>query len=310
MRFLIIITIFLLNLSIAKEYDCLNRGSLTIEYCDNDFDLLADPPINPNDWINPEILIFTYVESERAPDYKSTFIPFVEHLESCLQHRVAFHPVTNNRAAIYAMKNNRAHIAGFSTGSTVFAVNQSGVIPFATRSYTDSSYDNKLFVITNRNSPYTKLSDLKDKIIAHTDKYSFTGHLAAFLLFPPEKLIPDRDYKIIFSGSHEQSILGVDRGVYDAATISSKIFSRMIFNHEVKYQNFRVIFQSTSFNSDAFSYAHNLNPALKNDIKRCFFNYDFSQNIQMKSSGSQAFIPIEYKKDWADIIQATQYSEK
>ena len=36
-------------------------------------------------------------------------------------------------------------------------------------------------------------------------------------LFPAEGLTPDKDYKVVFSGKHENSIMGVNAGDYDAA---------------------------------------------------------------------------------------------
>lgn len=310
MQSLLIFFILLLNISIVYSSECLNRGTLSANYCDNDYDFLADPPVNAKEWINPEILIFSYIDPESKDNFSYNFTTFIAYLESCLQREVGFYQMKSNLAGIYAMQNGRAHIAGFSTGSTVFAVNQAGAIPFATRSYVDPSYNNRLLVITHKDSPYQGISDLKNKDIAHSNEYSFTGHLATFSLFPPEGLIPNIDYEILFSGTHERSIAGVKYGTYDAAVISSEALSRMISSNEVQEIDFKIIYQSQSFNSDSFSYAHNLTPTLKNEIKQCFYNYNFPEEMQKRLLGSQYFIPVDYQKDWAEIIKMIPFPDE
>ena len=60
-------------------------------------------------------------------------------------------------------------------------------------------------------------ADLKGKKVAHTSPSSNSGHLAPLALMPGQGLAPGKDYEIKFSGKHDQSILGVGTGDYDAA---------------------------------------------------------------------------------------------
>ena len=118
-----------------------------------------------------------------------------------------------------AMRSGRLHVAGFSTGPTAFAVNLAGAIPFAVKGTAKEFQGYNLIVIVKANSPYQKLSDLKGKKVAHTAPSSNSGHLAPLALFPKEGLAPDKDYKIIFSGKHDQSVMGVNSGDYDAGAV-------------------------------------------------------------------------------------------
>ena len=52
--------------------------------------------------------------------------------------------------------------------------------------------------------------------------------MAPVALFPKEGLTPDKDYKVIFSGKHDQSVMGVNSGDYDAAAVASDVFKRMV----------------------------------------------------------------------------------
>ena len=75
-------------------------------------------------------------------------------------------------------------------------------------------------IVVLKDSPFQKLADLKGKRIAHTTPSSNSGNLAPRALFPAEGLVPDKDYKPLFSGKHEHSIAGVAAGDYDAAPIA------------------------------------------------------------------------------------------
>ena len=58
--------------------ECKNRGTLDEMYCDENMDLVADPPTDPNDWKDPGTLVFTYTPVEDPAVYKDAFADFSE----------------------------------------------------------------------------------------------------------------------------------------------------------------------------------------------------------------------------------------
>src|SRR5690606_25733316 len=179
---------------------CANRGDLDDMYCDANKDLVADTPTDPSKVKTPSTLVFTYTPVEDPAVYANIFKPFTEHLAQCTGKRVVFYQVQSNAAEIEAMRSGRLHVGGFSTGPTAFAVNIAGAVPFAVKGYADSFQGYNLIVIVKKDSPYQKLADLKGKKLAHTSPSSNSGHMAPVALFPKEGLVPEQDYKIIFSG--------------------------------------------------------------------------------------------------------------
>ena len=173
-------------------------------------------PRTRRSWKNPSTLVFTYTPVEDAAVYENVFKPFIDHLGKCTGKRVVFFQVQSNAAEIEAMRAGRLHVGGFSTGPTGFAVNLAGAVPFAIKGDEKEWQGYNLIVIVKKDSPYQKLADLKGKKVAHTSPSSNSGHLAPQALFPPEGLAPDKDYKVLFSGGHDQSVKGVDAGDYDA----------------------------------------------------------------------------------------------
>jgi len=280
-----------------------DRGTLSEPYCDRDYDLIADLPKDSSQWIDPKTLIISFAPFEDYITTANIFNPFIDYLETCLQRRVIFYPMQSNEAEIAAMRAGRIHLAGFSTGSLISAVNNAGAVPFATQANEQGLVGANLIVIVRSDSNYHTLSDLKNRRVAHSNPTSLTGHLGALALFPAEGLIPGVDYTIRFSGKHDQSILGVKSGDYDAATTTTEILNRMIQYQEVDADDFKIIYQSQTFPSAAFSYAHNLAPSLTENIKSCFFAYQFPEAMQQGFKGSLFFSPINYQQDWQDIHQ-------
>src|SRR5207344_886313 len=225
---------------------CSNRGELDALYCDENRDLVADTPKDPRKFKNPSTLVFTYTPVEDPAVYENAFKPFTDYLAKCTAKKVVFYQVQSNAAEIEAMRSGRLHVAGFSTGPTAFAVNLAGAVPFAVKGTAKEFQGYNLIVIVKANSPYQKLSDLKGKKLAHTAPSSNSGHLAPLSLFPAQGLVPDKDYKILFSGKHDQSVMGVNSGDYDAAAVASDVFHRMAERGQVKESDFRIIYRSRS----------------------------------------------------------------
>ncbi len=182
-------------------------------------------------------------------------------------------------------------------------MNLAGAVPFAVKGTAKEFQGYNLIVIVKTTSPYQKLSDLKGKKVAHTSPSSNSGHLAPLSLFPAQGLTPDKDYKIIFSGKHDQSVMGVNSGDYDAAAVASDVFHRMAERGQVKEADFRIIYRSQKFPTSSFAYAHDLDPALVDKMLSCFYDYRFPPEMQKAFDGADRFFPINYKTTW-EVVRA------
>jgi phosphonate transport system substrate-binding protein len=292
----------------ASAQDCKNRGQLDTLYCDNDNDLVADAPTDPRKWKDPSTLIFAYTPVEDPAVYLNVFRPFTEHLSKCTGKRVIYYPVQSNSAQIEAMRSGRLHIAGFSTGPTGFAVNLAGAVPFAIKGTEKELQGYRLIALVRASSPFQKLVDLKGKRVAHTSPSSNSGNLAPRVLFPPEGLTPDTDYRPLMSGGHDKSALGVVSGDYDMAPVASDVFTRMVTRGTIKGDDVRIIYQSPLFPTSSFTYAHDLKPELTAKIKACFFSFRFTPEMIKEFSGNDRFFPINYQEHWKvvrDIAEKT-----
>ena len=284
--------------ALAQDASCKSRGDLDELYCDDDGDLLADAPHDARRLKDPDTLLFTNSPLEDPAVFKQLMQPFIDHLAKCVGRKVRFYDVYSSAAAIEAMRSGRMHIGTMSSGDTAFAVNVAGAIPFGIRGDASGPQGYQLWVIVKTDSALKKLADLRGKRVAHTTPSSNSGNLAPRTLFPAEGLVPDKDYKVVFSGKHENSISGVASGDFDAAPIAHDILLRMADRGIVKLSDFRIIWKSRSFPPGGLSMAHDLAPALQHKIRECTYNFKYPPEMITGFQGADRWWPIDYRKDW------------
>ncbi len=293
----------------TSEPDCTSRGLLDVGYCDEDGDLVADAPTNPANIKDPDVLFFTYTPLEDPAVYVDMFQPFLDHIAKVTGKEVRYYTTQSYAAEIEAMRSGRLHIAGISTGPTCFAVNLAGYIPFSIMGTTDGNYGYRLQVIVPMDSDIQTVADLKGKTVAHTEESSNSGNQAPRALLPEEGIIPGEDYKIVFSGGHDSSILGVYNGDYEAATIASSVLDRMVDRDVVSMDKIRIVYNSAYFPTTSFGYANNLSAELKAKIEKAFFTYPFAGTALGKEfSKVDGFIPVDYKTFWAPIRTIQEFN--
>jgi phosphonate transport system substrate-binding protein len=288
---------------------CKNRGDLDKRFCDDNGDLVADTPSDPRKLLNPDTLVFSYTPVEDPAVYENVFTEFMAYLAKKTGKKVKWYGADSYAAQVEAMRSGRLHVAGISTGPTVFGVNLAGYVPIAIMGKKDGRFGYRLQLITHKSSNIKKVSDLKGRKIAHVTPSSNSGNQAPRALFKSLGVVPDKDYKVTYSGKHDNSIMGVANKDYDAAPVASSVLDRMHDKGVVNKKDLRIIWESKNFPTTSYGYAHNLTPALQKKIKDAFLSFDWKGTALKKEFGkkSDRFIPITYKEHWVDIrtIQTT-----
>ena len=278
--------------------------ALDSQYTDADGDLVADAPQDESQLRDPDTLVFAYTPVEDPAIYEDIWTPFISHLEEVTGKDVQFFAVQSNSAEVEAMRSGRLHIAGFSTGPTPYAVNLAGAVPFAIMGADDGRFGYTLQVYTQADSDIQEMADLAGKRIAHTSPTSNSGNQAPRALFPDLGVVPGEDYEVNYSGSHDQSMLGVVAGDYDAAPVASEVVDRMAERGLFDPEDVRIVWESEPFPTTSYAYAHDLAPELKEKIEEAFFSFDFEGTaLGEEFDGVTKFVPITYKDQWKVIRQ-------
>jgi phosphonate transport system substrate-binding protein len=293
----------------SAQDECTNRGKLDVMFCDEDGDLVADAPTDPSQWVDPDTLVFAYTPVEDPAIYEDVWQPFLDHLAEVTGRNIRFFAVQSNSAQVEAMRSGRLHIAGFSTGPTPFAVNLAGAVPFALMGSDEGQFGYTLQVYTQADSDIQTMEDLAGRRVAHTAPTSNSGHQAPEALFPSLGVTPGVDYEILFSGSHDNSMLGVVAGDYDAAPVASEVVERMAARGLYDPDSVRIIYETDSFPTTSYNYVYNLHPDLIEKIREAFFSFDFEGTaLGEEFEGVSKFIPINYLEHWSVIRQIQEFN--
>jgi phosphonate transport system substrate-binding protein len=283
---------------------CMHRGKLDALYCDENRDLVADPPKDPGKLVSPDPLIFTYAPVEDPAVYEGAWSDFLKHLEKVTGKKTKYFGLQNYAAQIEAMRSGRLHISAFSTGSVVYAVNLAGGVPFAIMRDAKGPSGYHLIVIAQaKNDKIKTIADLKGKRVAHVSQTSSSGHQAPVYFFSRMGVVPGKDYQIVFSGKHDNSALGVVNGDYDAAAVADTVLERMVARGVIKASDYKVIYTSPVFPTAGFLYPHNLEPKLVDKIKEAFTTFKLEgTSLAKEFKGRTGFLPLNYQKDWESVV--------
>ena len=96
----------LISSPVYAQEEC-PRGTLDPRYCDRDRDLIADLPLDEDDWLDPSALIFSYTPVEDPAVYEQVWAGFIAHLEEVIDKRILFFPVQSYAAQYEAMRSGR-----------------------------------------------------------------------------------------------------------------------------------------------------------------------------------------------------------
>ncbi len=297
---LVALVVFAISpLAAAVAQDC-PRGELDKAYCDRNGDLVADAPADTKQFVNPSTLIFAYTPVEDPAVYAKAWDGFIKHMEKATSKKVVFFPVQSNAAQIEAMRSGRLHVAGFNTGSVPIAVNCAGFVPFAIMGTQNGQFGYEMEIIVPADSAIKTPADLKGKKVAFTSPTSNSGFKAPSAILAAEfNLVADRDFTPVFSGKHDNSVIGVANKDYDAAAIANEVMFRMFERKVVDRSKIRSIYKSETFPTTGYGYAYNLDPKLIDQTKDAFFTYPWEGSaLKAEFKNEDRFLPITYQKDW------------
>lgn len=220
--------------------------------------------------------------------------------------------ILGEKELIEGISTGKVQLAQVNPGLAAQLVTAGQPAPFGVPGNKASGVRNsyKLILITRIDSPYREPKDLIGKKIAHTTPTSNSGNLAPRALFPALGLTPDKDYEVVFSNGHERSVTGVMHGFYPAAAVASDLYQRMVVKGDVKGSSIRTIWESPPFMTETWTMSKDVSPELQARVKKCSFSYSFSPTLKKQLPGNDTFLPINFDRDFATVMQVYRASQK
>lgn len=177
---------------------------------------------------------------------------------------------TDYNGVIEALRSKKLDVAYLGPFSYVMATTVANVEAFAvavTKKTGQSSYKSE--IIVRADSGINSVPELKGHTFAFVDPSSASGHL-----FPKAGLLgagndPDKLFsRVVFSGSHDSSILSVVNKKVDAAAVADRILNAAVAKGQVKKDDYKVIWSSKPIPESPMVWRKDLDPALKEKVAK------------------------------------------
>lgn len=175
---------------------------------------------------------------------------------------------TDYNGIIEALRSGKLDVAYLGPFSYVLATSVADVEAFSvavTKKTGQSAY--KSVILARKDSGIHSLADLKGHTFAFVDPSSASGHLFPKAGLEQAGFAPDSLFKrVIFSGSHDASILAVENKKVDAAAVADRIFASAVAKGVVKQDNFEIVWSSKPIPESPMVWRKALDPELKKKV--------------------------------------------
>jgi phosphonate transport system substrate-binding protein len=178
------------------------------------------PFVRANDWRSKfSTLNFGVVSSENEADRIVRYKTFVAYMERNLLVPLKMHQAADYAGTIEALKARKLEFARFGPAAYAQAwlITGGKVELIVVETDSDGLVGYHAVVVVKADSPYKSLEDLKGKSFAYADPNSTSGFVAPSFFLREDGINPETFFgRTGFSGSHENSILALLNGTYDA----------------------------------------------------------------------------------------------
>lgn len=181
---------------------------------------------------------------------------------------------TDYNGVIEALRAKKLDVACLGPFSYVLASSVAEVEAFSvavTKKTGQSAY--RSVILARKDSGLRSVAELKGRNFAFVDPSSASGHLFPKAGLQQTGLDPETYFgRVVFSGSHDASILAVANRKVDAAAVADRIFNSAVAKGTVKQDDFVVLWSSRPIPESPMVWRKDLDPALKEKLAKALAN--------------------------------------
>ena len=215
---------------------------------------LAAMPAKAQDWKQKfKSISFSSVSAENQAATQARYKDVARVFQERTGVEMRIFTATDYAGTVQALTSGQIQMAqlGASGYASAWIDSNGAVEPLVTNKELDGALGYHSILIVKSDSPYKKLEDLKGKTLAWADPNSTSGYLIPLVSLRGAGIEPEKFFgRTLFSGGHEQSVLGVINGQLDSAfTWSSKGHNAgqiraMVDRGVLRMDQFRVVWES------------------------------------------------------------------
>jgi phosphonate transport system substrate-binding protein len=279
-----------------------NQKHLSAQYSDKSGRLLADPPADASQLIDPDTIEVAYINDEDADASEVDWKEFQSHLAEVTGKKVNLRKYTNGVDDVAAVKDGKTQVVALHAADTPYLVNNAGFIPVAVLANEGNATGHRLDMVVRADSSIQSLADFRGRTLTCTTPLSVSGYRAAVaLLMQDAHLRPNVDYFITFSLGMKRSVLGLikPKAPFEAVAVSDDKLQGQLDKGHIKASDFRIIYQSAPIPRTTIGYVYNLQPDLAAKVQQAIVGFVNKGGAEDEATGKPSrFFPIDYKKDF------------
>ena len=194
----------------------------------------------------PKVVRIGVIPTVSSTEVSEMWKPVLKYLSHRLGVRFRLYTASDYAGIIEAMRFKKIEIAYFGPKSYVEAHDRANAWAIVREKGLDGSTGYYSIIITKKDSGLSSIRDLRGKVFAFNDPNSTSGYLVPMSYFLTKLNIVPEEYfsRVIFSGSHEASIMAVKTGKVDAASTNNLDLARVISFGKASKEDFNVIWRS------------------------------------------------------------------
>jgi phosphonate transport system substrate-binding protein len=198
----------------------------------------------------PEAAARDNIRVGMIPDAGSTQVsveekaPLRDYLTKAMGRPVELIIPTNYNATVEALGNDTLDFAYLGGLTYIKAHARYGVVPIVQR---EADREFHSLFITQSDSPFQSLRDLKGRTFAFGDINSTSGHLMPFEALQRAGIDVPRDLKFRYTGSHPATAKAVEAGVVEAGALDESVYQAMLKDTKLDSAKVRVFFTTPPF---------------------------------------------------------------
>jgi phosphonate transport system substrate-binding protein len=272
---------------------------------------LALAPVAPaqaQDWKQKyKVISFSSVSAENQSATQARFADVARVFKERTGVEMRIYTASDYAGTVQALTSGQVQMGqmGASAYASAWIDSDGAVEPLVTNKELDGSLGYHSILIVKSDSPYQKLEDLKGKTLAWADPNSTSGYLIPLVSLRGAGIEPEKFFgRTLFSGGHEQSVLGVINGQIDSAfTWSSKGHNAgqiraMVDRGVLKLDQFRVVWESPLIPNPVVVVRKDLPEDLKREL-RAFWADLHKVDIKVAEAAArgktQGFVPATHE---------------
>ncbi|MHB9029469.1 MAG: phosphate/phosphite/phosphonate ABC transporter substrate-binding protein [Candidatus Latescibacterota bacterium] len=210
-----------------------------------------------------------------------------------------------------AMENGEVDVAFVCTGPYVYTLPGKHMRLLAKPEFINgTTYRSVILALSG--SGIRSVQDLHGTIIGFSDSESFSGYILPYVMLKERGLDPDAYFKkVVFTGSHDRSIIAVDRGIVQAAAVHSIVWETAKRDNPALREKLKEIWYSDTYGPPPVIVSAGMSGSFSDSLKKAFLNFhkDREGRAILSAVGIERFIPAR-EEDYFSAIRLFQRFEK